>query len=172
MFNKVILLTIILFILSGYIAQADIINSQWVGGTQGQWHNPSSWNPAIIPGLDPEIHDYFVTIDSGTEKATIELGGGATIEQLDCYGKIEFDSGSLWCDIGMLNHGYLTIDILEFHNKFWNMKGSTFKVNHKFDGEDTFLEFRNDHKMLYLYELASDCNITWHCHNPSTNEFY
>ncbi len=87
MFKKVLILTAILSIFSTCTVQAAVIDSNWIGGGQGEWGNANNWDPAIVP--DNGANTFVVTIDAGAGEVEIGLRQRRTISQLDCFGVVE-----------------------------------------------------------------------------------
>jgi hypothetical protein len=115
MFTKVLPLTAIVLVISVCQLQAEVINSTWVGGSKGSWGEADNWSPAIVPD-NSEWRTFAVTI-SGND-VDIDLGVSRVIDQLDCYGNINFGRGwpMEWVSLnlagpnGLKNHGYLSTD--------------------------------------------------------------
>jgi len=115
MFTKVLPLMAIILFFSACQLQAEVINSTWVGGSKGSWGEADNWSPAIVPD-NSEWKTFDVTI-SGND-VDIDLGVSRVIDQLDCYGNINFGRGwpTEWVSLnltgpnGLKNHGYLSTD--------------------------------------------------------------
>ncbi len=97
MFRKVSILTAVVLVLSACQLQAAVINSSWVGGSQGEWGNANNWNPPIVPDNN-ELYTFVVTIDSTSlgadEEIEVYIIENRTINQLDCYGEVDLESGT------------------------------------------------------------------------------
>jgi len=86
-----------------------------VGGSQGDWNDPSNWDPAIVPD-NRGGNTFAVTIDSGTGDIEVVWEYEHTIDRLDCYGDVVL-RGPLWewtqlalvDTSGLTNHGVLGI---------------------------------------------------------------
>ncbi len=101
--------------------QAAVIDSNWVGGSSGEWDQASNWDPNIVP--DNTLTDTFVVIiDSnsiGVDDVLVWLQQNRTINKLDCYGAVcLMQSGPYrtWTKLtlaeveGLTNHGELYIE--------------------------------------------------------------
>lgn len=107
--------------------QAAQIASTWVGGSEGEWGNPSNWSPAIVP--DNNGNTFVVTINAGAGEARVGLQQDRTIDQLDCYGEVDLDKWtSDWFELtiynGLTNHGDLEIDSVEIVGNITNLGGA------------------------------------------------
>lgn len=111
MFRKVLILNLVILFFSFLEAQAAVINSTWVGGSQGVWQDANNWNPNIVPDNNA-TNTFAVTIDAGS--VGINIRQGWTIDQLDCYGEVVLQ-GWEWSQLtlvdvnGLTNHGELEI---------------------------------------------------------------
>ena len=117
MFRKVLMLTAIVLVFAACQLQAAVTNSNWVGGSQGEWGNANNWSPAIVPDNDGG-NTFVVTIDSnsiGGGDVVVFLSSDYTINQLDCngiveLGKVGFDRIELVLNPnGLTNYGELEI---------------------------------------------------------------
>jgi len=107
MSKKVLYITGIVLVCSICRLQADVINSTWVGGSQGEWGeakywaDPNNWDPHVVP--DNNGDTFAVTIDSDTGIIQLHLKQVRTIDRLDCYGEV-------WMYMGDPNWIQLTIN--------------------------------------------------------------
>ncbi len=137
MFRKVLVLMAIVLIFSTCEVKADVINSNWVGGEDGDWENPSNWNPPIVP--DNNTTDTFaVTIDAGTDRINVELQYGHAIDSMRCYGEVEFQPRLQYAPValflldpnGLTNYGEVGtiawgIRLIEISGNVNNTSGAT-----------------------------------------------
>ena len=122
------------------------INSQWVGGQEGQWGQAGNWSPAIVP--DNSGGDTFtVTIDAnslGFDQANIGLTQSRTVNQIICNG-VEFGKWiSGWVQLeltdinGVTNYGNLEIeDEINIFGNITNKTGA--RLNGWFNIQDSNL---------------------------------
>ena len=162
MFRKVLMLTAVVLVFSACEVEAAVIDSNWVGGQQGQWNQASNWNPATVP--DNGGDTFAVTIDSGSNGVDwVEVGlqQWRTIDQLDCYGEVELGAWTPnWMQLtlvgpnGLTNYGDLEIGQININGnvtnygdlEFWehiNIHGNL--INHAggtlvFDDHDVDIE--------------------------------
>ncbi len=118
MFRKVFTLAAIVLVFSVCQVQAEVIHSTWIGGEEGAWGEATNWEPSIVPD-NGGGNTFVVIIDSnsiGVDKIEIYLYYGHTINQLDCYGKVELEEHPLYGTTlvlvdsnGLTNHGQLEI---------------------------------------------------------------
>ena len=138
MFRKSVIVMILVLMLSAWAAKADVIDSNWAGGTRGQWGQASNWNPAIVP--DNGGGDTFVvTIDSnaiGVDEIEVGLQQSSTIDQLDCYGYVNLEKWtSGWVELtlvepgGLTNYGVLDIEDLEINGNLYNHAGGMVEID-------------------------------------------
>jgi len=134
MFKKFLVLMVIMFAVVVGDLQAVQIESTWVGGSENNWGQSSSWDPAIVP--DNNVTDTFaVTINSGTGEVRVGLLQWRTIDQLDCYGEVELQNyTSGWIELaladanGLTNHDYLVIEGLAIGGDVTNTAGATLEL--------------------------------------------
>ncbi len=118
MFRKVLLLITIGLVFYACELQAAVIHSTWIGGDEGLWGDANNWSPSIVPDNTP-ADTFFVTIDSNgidADEIEVYLERERIINQLDCYGEVDFEVRSLsrirlsFTDTnGLTNHGVLGI---------------------------------------------------------------
>jgi hypothetical protein len=136
MSKKVLMLIAIILVFSACELQAAVINSTWVGDERGSWRDASNWNPAIVPD-NSSWRTFVVTIDGGTSGVEVGLEYDQTIDQLDCYGEVEFqiwtnDWVKLTFDAhGLTNHGHFTIEDpgMDINGNLFNLSGATFEIS-------------------------------------------
>lgn len=143
MFRKLlILMTIVLVFLAVQVkADPDVIDSNWVDGSRGQWGDAYNWNPAIVPD-NTTLQTFNVTVNSSTVvggEITVSLQQSRRINQLDLYGEIDVDSGTpylitLTLDYpnGLRNYGYLKIhgnDAMEILGNIQNTPGASLSLH-------------------------------------------
>jgi len=118
MLRKVLILTAIVLVFSASEVQADVIHSTWVGGEEGRWRDASNWSPYGVPD-NSSWRTFAVTIDSnsiGVDEIEVRLQQSWTIDQLDCYGKVELERWTRdWIELtltdanGLMNYGSLGV---------------------------------------------------------------
>lgn len=158
MFRKVLALVAVVLAFGVCDLQAAQINSTWVGGVTGSWGQASNWSPAIVPD-NGGGNTFAVTIDSTSlgahEGIDVYIIENRTINQLDCYGEVDLESGTPFRIIltlyGLTNydefsitgqsqqieiHGNLTnseqanlwFDLVEMHGDVYNNTESILEV--------------------------------------------
>jgi len=138
MSKKVLILTAIVLVFCACELQADVIDSNWVGGSEEDtsWERSSNWDPAIVPDNNA-THTFAVTIDAGGGDVRVGLLQWHTIDQLDCYGYGEVELRSYtsgWIELtlvdpnGLTNHGYLVIEELAIGGNVTNTTGATLEL--------------------------------------------
>jgi hypothetical protein len=143
-----ILLAALTFVFSIYHAQADVINSRWVGGEKGSWSNASNWDPAIVPD-NGGGNTFVVVIDSNSlavEKIKIFIENNPPgtswpydVNEVHCYGTVELTGlGLTLLDTnGLTNHGQLEIwvgEVFDIVGNVYNVEGAL--IMGGFDIED------------------------------------
>jgi len=124
------MLMAIVLVFSACELQAAVIHSTWVGGEEGEWARASNWDPAIVPD-NSDWRKFAVTIDStttGEDGVVLGLQQSRVLNQLDCYGEVEFENWATGSSIptfaetivltfdgtnDLTNHGDLMIDNIE-----------------------------------------------------------
>jgi hypothetical protein len=127
MSKKVLFLTAIILFASAHAVEADTVHSTWVGSEDSEWGRASNWNPYKVPENDGDT--FRVTIDSnsiGIDEIVVGLQQSRTIDQLDCYGKVELSSWGSWSLLtltdpnGLTNYGDLSIDEINIDGNITN----------------------------------------------------
>jgi len=91
MLRKVSIVTLFVVVLSfSSQSEATHYDSDWVGGSHGEWDQAGNWIPAIVPDNGGE-NTFAVTINAGGDEVEVGLRQWRTIDQLDCYGEVELD---------------------------------------------------------------------------------
>jgi hypothetical protein len=67
------------------LAPADIVLSQWVGGTNANWGTAANWNPAVVPN-NGGGSTYSVSLDDGFAGQLVNINISPTIESLSILG--------------------------------------------------------------------------------------
>ncbi|MGD8500955.1 MAG: hypothetical protein PVJ86_09925 [Phycisphaerales bacterium] len=149
MFKKASILTVVVLVCSACEVQADIINSEWVGGGEGEWGQASNWEPAIVPD-NSSWRTFAVTINSnsiGVDEVEVTLRQNRTIDRLDTYGEVELARrirahlddivlaieedldltlAVLEPDNGLTNHGFLDVEDVTVYGDVLNTDDAYF----------------------------------------------
>jgi len=142
MSKKVLILTAILLVFSACELQAAAINSNWIGGSRGDWETASNWNPAIVPENGADT--FYVTINGGADGVWVGLWQeNHTISQLDCNGTVELANSewglsTLTVLNGITNHGNFEIENLYIDANIVNTNGATIIFDEEHAHEDQF----------------------------------
>lgn len=139
MSKKVLILTTIVLVFSACEVQADVINSKWVGGEEGEWGQASNWDPAIVPD-NSDLYTFDVIIDSNyarVDEIEVALCQSRTLDQLACMGEVEIGACTApptsqphWIKLclagtnGLRNHGKLEIAGIELNGDVTNPNGA------------------------------------------------
>ncbi len=148
MSNKVLILMATVLIFSTSQLQADVTHSTWVGGEGGRWGDASNWSPYGVPD-NSSWRTFAVTIDSnsiGVDEIEVRLQQSWTIDQLDCYGKVELERWTRdWIELtltdanGLTNYGSLDIGRLNISGNITNVAGADCYLR-----EDDYMEIRGN----------------------------
>lgn len=148
---------VVMFSFCSY-ARAAQISVSWDGGGDGRsWADANNWNPNIVP--DNDGNTFAVTIDSnyaGVDKIDVGLQQDRTIDQLDCYGKVELPTWtSGWVELtiynGLTNHGELEIGEINIRGNITNTTGATLGLY-----EDKFIRDGNVYNQAGAMILVDD----------------
>ncbi len=128
---KALTLTVATLLLSVCQLQANVINSRWVGGAQGDWGNASNWYPPIVP--DNTVWDtYLVSIEAYDHKIAVGIGQKYSVDQLACRGDVTLYGP--WYPVnltlvkGLTNYGELDALRLDFTGDVKNTNGAELQL--------------------------------------------
>ena len=135
MLRRISILTAVVLVFSACELQAEVINSRWIGGPEGQWGDPSNWDPARVPD-NSSWRTFVVTIDSnsiGIDEIEVGLQQSWTIDQLVCRGKVVIYSQP-WYPLnltminGLINYGDLYTFRLDFTGDVTNVDSAEIEL--------------------------------------------
>ena len=136
MFSKVLTLTAVILFFSTCEVQAEVIDSNWVGGKEGTWEDASNWDPAIVPDNNATntFNVKIAAVITDDDSIRIGLTQSHTINQLDCnvigddlnLEKWTSDRIELILDEpnGLTNYGLLEIDRIKICGDVNNVTGA------------------------------------------------
>jgi hypothetical protein len=130
MSRKALFLAAVISILLSCKVQAEVIDSNWVGGRWGFWENPNNWEPVIVPDNNAS-QTFTVTIDSNSivvPSVEILIQQDHTIDDIATYGDVQLE-GHNWQrhpdliilePTGLTNHDELDVHELDIHGDLLN----------------------------------------------------